>query len=203
MLKLHGRTRSNYYNAVKAVLIEKEIPFEEVIEPVPPTEAFLKLSPMAKIPCLETPQGALSETMVILDYLEATHPENPLCPTDPYERAKLHELMKNMELYIEWAARRGYGTLRGEEVSQADKDGLKKALEQSTVAVSQLTSFTPWVAGDTFTYADIFGYFMMIYAKISAQANADMDLLGAMPGASNWFERMKARPSVQKTREES
>ena len=29
MLTLHGRPRSNYYNAVKTVLIEKGVPFEE------------------------------------------------------------------------------------------------------------------------------------------------------------------------------
>ena len=48
MLMLHGRPRSNYYNAVKAILIEKGIEFEEVIETLPPTEEFLKLSPMSK-----------------------------------------------------------------------------------------------------------------------------------------------------------
>ncbi len=51
---LHGRPRSNYYNAVKATLIEKGIEFEEVIETLPPTEEFLKLSPMSKV--LPTPR---------------------------------------------------------------------------------------------------------------------------------------------------
>ena len=55
MLVLHGRPRSNYYNAVKALLIEKGIEFEEVLETVPPSDAFLELSPMSKVPCLATP----------------------------------------------------------------------------------------------------------------------------------------------------
>ena len=30
MIKLHGMPLSNYYNVVKAIMLEKEIPFEEV-----------------------------------------------------------------------------------------------------------------------------------------------------------------------------
>ena len=62
MLTLHGRARSNYYNAVKAILIEKGVAFEEAEEGLPPSEAFLAMSPMAKIPCLVTPSGPLTET---------------------------------------------------------------------------------------------------------------------------------------------
>lgn len=196
MLRLHGRRRSNYFNAVKAILIEKGLDYEEVIEPVPPTDAFLQLSPMAKIPCLVTEDGPLTETMTIIHYLESVYPQTPLAPADPYQRAKLDEVGKCLELYVEWAARRGFGVLRGEAVSDETKAGVKTALTQAAPAVAALTDFDPWIGGAEFTWADIFGYFMLIYAIPSAKANAEMDLLAAMPGAGDWFARVGERPSV-------
>ncbi len=198
MLMLHGRPRSNYYNAVKAVLIEKGIEFTEVLETVPPTDAFLELSPMSKVPCLVTPSGPITETAAILEYLEETYPVVPMMPTDVYARAKHRELCKTLELYIEWVARRGYGALRGEDVPAHEKAGIEKALTQSTRAVSHLASFSPWIAGEDFTYADIFGYFMLIYSIMSAKANAGIDLLGAIPGSADWFSRVEERPSMRR-----
>lgn len=197
MLKLHGRPRSNYYNAVKAVLIEKDIPFEEVIEPLPPTPEFLAISPMSKVPCLVTEHGPLTETTAIIEYLEDTHPHTPLAPSDPYQRAKLRELCKSLELYIEWVARRGYGVLRGETVSEHDQAAVRAGLEQSTAAITQLVEFDPWIAGAELTYADFFGYFMLIYAAMSAKANADMDLFAAIPGSKEWYAKVGERPSMQ------
>ena len=101
MLRLHGRARSNYYNAVKAVMIEKGLEFEEVKEPVPPTSEFLSLSPMAKIPCLVTDKGPLTETTAILDYLEDVYPDVSMRPSDPFQRAKFAEVNKSLELYVE------------------------------------------------------------------------------------------------------
>ncbi len=197
MLTLHGRARSNYYNAVKAVLIEKGLEFTEVKEPVPPTPEYLKLSPMAKVPCLVTDQGPLTETTAILDYLEDTCPEVPLRPADPYERAKFSEINKSLELYVEWVARQGYGVLRGEETTDAEKAYVAKHLAQAVEAIPSLTSFDPWVFGDTFTYADIFCYFMLVYARHSARIHAEIDLLDAV-GATDWFARIEARESMQR-----
>jgi glutathione S-transferase len=198
MLMLHGRPRSNYYNAVKALLIEKDIAFEEVLETVPPSKEFLKISPMSKVPCLVTPSGPITETTAILEYVEETHPEVPMMPDDAYARAKLRELCKTLELYIEWAARRGYGALRGEEVAEHEKAGIEKTLTQSASAVNHLASFSPWITGEDFTCADIFGYFMLVYAIPSAKANADIDLLAAIPGSADWFANVEQRPSMQR-----
>ena len=64
--------------------------------------------------------------------------------------------------------------------------------------MSHLASFSPWIAGEDFTYADIFGYFMLIYSIMSAKANAGIDLLGAIPGSADWFSRVEERPSMRR-----
>ena len=197
MLRLHGRARSNYYNAVKAIMIEKGIEFEEVKEPVPPTSEFLSLSPMAKIPCLVTEQGPLTETTAILEYLEDVYPAVPLRPSDPFQRAKFAEVNKSLELYVEWVARQGYGVLRGEETSEAQAASVAAGLNQAVDAIPKLTSFTPWVFGDQFTYGDIYCYFMLVYARMSAKIHAQMDLLDKL-GATEWFAKVESRESMQR-----
>ena len=83
MLKLHGFSVSNYANMVKHCLIEKGIDFEQVHVTPSQEPEFRAISPMGKIPCLETPQGCLIETSVILDYLEDFYPEPALRPAEP------------------------------------------------------------------------------------------------------------------------
>ena len=88
MFKLHGSAFSNYHNKVKLALLEKGLPFEEVdIGIKDKSEAVLSASPLGKIPFLTTPQGSLCESQVILDWLEATHPQPPLLPADPFAAA--------------------------------------------------------------------------------------------------------------------
>ena len=73
MITLCGFAVSNYYNKVKMALLEKNIPFtEETVMTKSKDEAVLSASPLAKITFIRTDKGALCESAVIMDYLEAT-----------------------------------------------------------------------------------------------------------------------------------
>ena len=99
-LKLHGMTYSNYYNMVKAIMIEKGMEFEEV-HVLPNQEPdFLLKSPMGKVPLLESEQGFLTETAVMIDYIDSLDVGVALYPADPFLRAKVRELIRHLELYI-------------------------------------------------------------------------------------------------------
>jgi glutathione S-transferase len=198
MLKLHGSPLSNYYNIVKTALLEKRMAFEEVATRPSQETSYLAMSPMGKIPCLQTETGFLAETHPILDFLEDLSPAVPLLPADPFARAKVRELVQSIELYLELVARRGYGVLFGREVSDEVKAGLARDLPKGAAAVGRLTKFSPWIAGNQFTYADLFAYWTFALAQPAAQRNAAMDLLGAMPGAQAWYEAVAARESVQR-----
>jgi ABC-type branched-subunit amino acid transport system ATPase component len=83
LITLCGFSLSNYYNKVKMVLLEKGIPFaEERVMTKSTDEAVLAATPLGKIPFIRTPHGALCESQVIVDYLEAMSPQNPLLPYD-------------------------------------------------------------------------------------------------------------------------
>ena len=70
-IKLYGMPLSNYYNMVKTVLLEKGMDFEEVLILPNQESDFLGKSPMGKVPAMETEQGFLTETGVMIDYLDS------------------------------------------------------------------------------------------------------------------------------------
>ncbi len=196
MIKLHGAPISNYYNMVKVALIEKGLDFEEVLTPPSQDPAYLNQSPMGKIPCIETPDGFISESLPILEYLESLESDVPLLPLDAFAQAKAREISQMIELNVELVARRGLGGLRGKPVADLTISEMQRDLPKGCAAVARLTQFGPFICGDTFTYADIVSFFSLILANRIAIAVADTDLMALIPGAQAWFEMMQSRPSV-------
>jgi glutathione S-transferase len=106
MITLCGFAISNYYNKVKLALLEKGVPFtEEWVLTGSKDEAVLSCSPLGKVPYIRTAQGPLSESQVIVDYLEAAYPGHPLVPRDPYAAAKVRELCTYLDLHVELVGR--------------------------------------------------------------------------------------------------
>ena len=196
MINLYGAPISNYYNMVKVALIEKGLDFEEVLTPPSQDPAYLNQSPMGKIPCIETPDGFLSESLPILEYLESLESDAPLLPLDAFAQAKAREISQVIELNVELVARRGLGGLRGKPVADLTISEMQRDLPKGCAAVARLTQFGPFICGETFTYADIVGFFSLILANRIAIAVADTDLMALIPGAQAWFEMMQSRPSV-------
>lgn len=56
------------------------------------TPAFRALNPQALVPVLEDGPLRLTQSLAILEYLEETHPEPPLLPSAPGERARVRAL---------------------------------------------------------------------------------------------------------------
>lgn len=194
MIKLYGFPVSNYFQMAKFGLMEKGIKFEEV--PAQPSQEpeFKAKSPMGKLPCIETDQGYLSETNAILEYLEDTQPSPPLLPADPFARAKVREIMKVLELYIELAARRHYGEIFfGAPRSQAAFDEVRPVLENGLKALKQLGTFTPYIAGVEFTAADIMAAYTFCYAAPVAQAIYGWDIIAEVPGLQGALDATHAR----------
>ena len=200
MITLHGFAISNYYNKIKLVLLEKDIPFEEALTYPSQDEALLKRSPLGKIPFIETEQGCLSESQAILEYLEEVYPEKPLYPTDPFERARNRELIQHLELNIELIARRLYKeAFFGGVVSEETKQEVKERVETGLAGLVRLAKFSPYLLGSELTAADFlawvhFGTFGMALQKIYGE-----DLISKhIPGVSSYLALIESRPHVQK-----
>lgn len=63
-------------------------------------EAYLALNPQGLVPTLETPQGPISQSLAILEWLDETHPEPPLLPESAWERARVRGLAQAVALDI-------------------------------------------------------------------------------------------------------
>lgn len=199
MLRLHGSPISNYYNMAKMALLEKGLAFEEVLVRPSQDPVWLACSPMGKIPCLETEEGHLSETQVILDYLEDVAPEPALLPADPFARARVRELSRVIELYVELPARRCYEEVFfGGSVPATTRAEVEPALIRGIAGVGRLARFSPWIAGPEFTQADIVWHQSIGLAARVAKKMFDLDLLAELDGADAHREAMSARASAQR-----
>ena len=179
MITLCGFAVSNYFNIVKQVLLEKEIPFtEEHVTTGSKDEAVLADSPLAKIPFIRTPQGGLCESAVILDYLEAQYPAHPLMPSDPFAAAKLRELITFINLHLELVARELYAqAFFGGTVSEAAQASVRKRLEKNIAAFKRMVKFSPYIGGDTFTLADCVAFSNLPLVGMATRAIYGEDLL--------------------------
>lgn len=200
MIKLCGFAVSNYYNKIKLVLLEKGIEFSE--EEVFPSqdETLLKRSPLGKIPFIETEHGCLSESQVILEYLEDCYPQIPLYPADNFERAKCRELLQHLELNIELHARRLYKEVFfGGTVSEEVKAEVKELLEKGLNGLARLAKFSPYIAGDSYTAADIVAWLHFYMISATCQKIYGTDLLANhIPQLADYMQLMETRPAVQK-----
>ena len=181
MITLCGFSISNYYNIVKQVLLEKNVPFVE--EKVPTNsldEAVLSCSPLGKIPFIRTPQGGLCESHVILDYIEAQYPAHPLLPADPFAAAKVREIAMFLNLHLELVARDLYPqAFFGGTVSAGTQARVRQQLEKNTLAFLRLAKFSPYVAGDSFTLADCVAFNNLPLIGMATRAVYGEDLLAA------------------------
>lgn len=203
MIKLYGLPASNYYAMVKLFLLEKGFEFEEVL--IKPTygDPFLELSPMGKIPFIELDEGYISETTAILGFLESCIPDVPMTVKDPFSRAKMAQLIKIHELYIENQVRRLFGhAFFGSELNQAIADEVKPVLEKGLAAVGRLAGFSPWIMGEEMTMADFFAYYTFAVARPVAQHVWQWDVVSEIEGLPQWLEMMSNRPFVKQVNAE-
>lgn len=196
MLKLCGFAASNYYNKVKLALLEKGLPFEEELAWV--GEVDLQASPLGKVPYLKTEHGALSESAVICEYIEQTHPAHPLLPADPFAAAKVRELITYLELHLELVARNLYPqAFFGGQVSEGTREKISAQLEKNIAAFAKLARFDqPFIAGDQFSLADCTAIVHLPLISGATKIVYGRDYLADLP-VRDYLKRMGERPHVQ------
>lgn len=201
MITLCGFPVSNYYNKVKLVLLEKNIPFaEELVMIGSKDEAVLRDSPLAKVPFIRTPQGALCESQVIVEYLEQLQPQPAMLPADPFAAAKVRELCTYVDLHLELVARDLYGAaFFGRTVDDAVKERVRKQLERQIPAFQRLAKFSPYLAGSEFTLADCCAFVSLPLVAMATKNVLGADLLAeAGVDWKGYLKVVAARPSAQR-----
>lgn len=201
MITLCGFSISNYYSKVKMVLLEKGIPFqEELVKTHSKDEAVLSCSPLGKVPFIRTEQGSLCESQVIVEWIEDTYPEPPLRPRDPWQAAKVRELVTFIDLHLELVARDLYAqAFFGGPKDEATAERVRKKLQKNIAGFKRLAKFSPYVAGDSFTIADCAAFVSIPLVSLATKLVYEEDFVAA--AGIDWKSYSKLvgeRPSAQR-----
>ena len=205
MLKLCGFHISNYHNKVRIALLEKGVPFEEDLCKPSQADEFLARSPMGKVPFLELGGGRrLAESDAIAEYLEDAYPQKPLLPKDPFERAKVRELVRVMEMHVELVARRLYGQVffKQGNVSEDAKRSIEKDLNKGIRALKTLVRFDPYIAGRELTLADCAAFVHLPLVSLTTKLAYGRDFLEDIAPLKPYLQKLGERPAFAKVNED-
>lgn len=188
---------------IKLALAIKGVEYKTVTLYPNQSAEYLSKSPMGKVPALETEQGMLTETNVILEYLDDTYPDKPLYPGNAFEKAKVKELVKMAELYLELPARRCHPeAFFGQTVDDLTKKEAKRALIKGIEGLARCAKFSPYLTGEHLTAADIVFLYSADLASLVASKLFGLDLLDMAPGAKQLMATLNQRQDVMKINEE-
>jgi maleylacetoacetate isomerase len=97
-MKLYTYFRSSAAFRARIALNIKGIAYESVCIDIRPAAAahrtpeFLAVNPQGLIPALVHEDTTIAQSLAIIEYLEETHPEPPLLPRSPADRARVRAL---------------------------------------------------------------------------------------------------------------
>ncbi len=161
------------------------------------TPEYRAISPNGRSPALQLDDGrVICETTAICHYIEALHPEPPLCGTTPVERAHIEmcDRMMEFELKIPMAMtfRHTFPAMKAleDQVPEFGEKQRKVALKRAARLDRQLAN-QDYVAGSAFSIADITAWYSFRFFRI-----AGFDITDETPHLKAWFARIKARPAA-------
>jgi glutathione S-transferase len=196
-LRLHGYPVSNYFNVVRAALIEKQCDFEIVTVRASQEPAFLVHSPMGKIPVLETRHGWLAETVPILEYLEDTEGGPRLHPADPFLRARGRQVINIVQMYVEAPVRSLFpGVFGGVPNGEVLVESVRQMLARATAALAHLGLPRRYMLGEQLSHADLFAFYCFDIADRVTRFVYGRSILLDCPGLAAWFALMRQLPST-------
>ncbi len=96
MLTLHGYWRSGAAYRVRLALHFKGVAFTQVTHDLRRAEhkadSYLGLNPQGMVPTLVTPEGRITQSLAILEWLEETYPTPSLLPSTAIARAEVRAM---------------------------------------------------------------------------------------------------------------
>ncbi len=163
-MKLFGYWRSTTSYRVRAALNLKGVSYETVpvdlVAGAQSDPAYTALNPGAGVPTLVLDDGTvLTQSMAILDYIDATWPEPRLIPADPLARARVlavaHGVAMDIHPVNNLRVVKALGTDFGASPAQK-KAWMQHWMTQGFTAIeAQIADDTPFAFGDTPDLADL------------------------------------------------
>jgi glutathione S-transferase len=201
MLKLFYSPVSTYSLKVMMALYEKDIPFEKSLinfADAKHTELLRRLNPLGKVPVLIADKRSLSESTIIIDYLDAKYPDGKrLIPQDP-ELARYTRLFdRYADLYLNEPVR----TLIFDKLKpEAEREPRRASEARATIdamyrILDANCTLHPFTIGDEISLADVAAAPPLAFL-------AKVHPFDAHPNLSAYYRLISERPSFQKLEEE-
>ncbi len=157
---------------------------------------YLAVNPKGRVPALVTDRGIITETPAILLYIAQTHPQAKLAPLDDhYALAKMQAFNSYLCSTVHVAHAHGRRGKRWADEASSHEDMLRK-VPQTMTACYELIEHEmlagPWVMGAEFSVADVYLH------TISGWLQGDKVDIARFPKVHDHFQRMAARPAVQR-----
>lgn len=187
-IKLFGVPASNFYNVAKAAFLLKGIAFQEVpLNPAEKTDAFLAMSPMGKVPCMETDQGVMSESLAIALYAERLQPEPALFPADATAAGRALQIHQLINLYVFQHTVKLIGPcFFGNDATPAFLDEAFDEAGKALQTVAGVFVFDPFIAGAELTIADLTALFELDLLHRCSELAGRPSPVAAVAGWSAW-----------------
>ena len=120
-------------------------------------------------------------------------------PGDPFHRAQVLALCREIELYIELPARACFAeAFFGMPVPEAIKEKSKAELLLGIASLGRHGKFAPYVAGDSFTIADLYFMYSVNLARAVGEKLFGLDFLAELPALKTLLETLHALPNAQR-----
>ena len=200
MHKLYHAPLSPFCRKIRLVLAEKKIEVELVEERYWEGRSdFLLMNPAGMVPVLRLEGLVLSESTAICEYLEEVHPQPPLMPTSPGERAEVRRLSLwfDDKFHREVTANLLYErvnkkiTQSGYPDSKNVKNGARN-IKFHLDYMAELLDKRRWLAGDALSIADF-----AAAAHLSClDYIRDVDWNRSL-AVKEWYAKIKSRPAFR------
>ena len=156
--------------------------------------AYLAINPKGRVPALATDQGVLTESPAILAHIAALSPASLLAPTDPFAFARMQAFNLYLATTIHVAHAHGRRASRWSDDAAAQASMAAKVTQnmRDGFALIEADLTGDWVMGDAYTVADPYLFTFAAWLESDGVDIADF------PRVQAHFERMQARPAVQR-----
>ena len=209
---VHGGSGSPYAWRVQLALEVKEVGYElrtlSFSERQHKAPGFLALNPRGKVPVLEHDGYVLTESIAILQYLDAAFPEPPLYGRSPAERGRVAEAVASVQAYLEPLAPRIYRPIFW-STGPVDPEQLEAPaaeLHDELRRVEARVAAEGWLANGSLSAADLALYpLLQLLIRAATRPQAARLVLGLTPlgerypGLAGWCARVEALPNFGRT----
>lgn len=162
-MRLHGYFRSSAAYRVRIALNLKGVKAEHAFRHLRKGEQrapdYLAMNPQGLVPTLELDNGALlTQSLAIVEWLDETHPNPPLLPADPLQRARVRAFALAIACEIHPVQNlRVLAAVRELGGEQAGQDWAKRINEEGLAACEKMIANEPgpFCFGAQPTLADI------------------------------------------------